>query len=519
MASLFLQTLGCPKNRVDSEIMLGGFLARGYELVQDAAQADVIVVNTCAFIGPAKEESIDTILELGRYKDPAHGRCETFVVAGCLTQRHGPELQREMPEVDHFVGTGGYAELPDLLAAHNLPRSRIPDPAYLHDADTLRTNSLPSYTAYVKISEGCDNKCQFCIIPKLRGAQRSRPIADIVREAQRLCEAGAVELNLVAQDLTAYGHDLPRRPRLHELLQALAQVDARWIRLHYAYPRDFPDALIDVIAREPKIAKYLDMPLQHSSDRLLLRMRRGRNSQFLRQLLSKLRAGVPDLVVRTSLIAGLPGETEAEFRELCDFVREQRFERLGVFEYSDEEGTGAFEMDQKVPAPTIRRRRRELMALQRKINREQNRELIGRQLEVLVEGPSPETEHLLVGRHAGQAPEIDGQVYINEGSAEIGALVQVRIQQAADYDLVGAIEGDAPVVAPRAKVRAQASRGRLRLRLGNRMPSARGARRRANTRADPAGRARTSRRAAGAFGLREPGHPAGSAVFQRLARP
>ena len=448
MSSLYLLTLGCPKNRVDSEIMLGGFLQKGYELVQDPAAAEVIVVNSCAFIGPAKEESIDAILDLGRYKDRAQGRCETFVVAGCLPQRYGAELQREMPEVDHFVGTGAYADLPDLLAAHAMPRANIPDPTFLHNSETPRVNSLPSYMAYLKISEGCDNQCQFCIIPKLRGAQRSRPIADIVREARDLAARGAIELNLVAQDLTAYGYDLPGRPRLHELLKALCEVDVRWLRLHYAYPRDFPDALIDVIAREPKIVKYLDMPLQHCSDRLLRRMKRGRDSRFLRGLLAELRAKIPGIVMRTSLIAGLPGETEAEFDELRAFVAEQRFERLGVFEYSDEEGTGAFDMDGKVPAKVIRRRRRELMAMQRKINREQNKALIGRTVEVLVEGASPETEHLLVGRHAGQAPEIDGQVYINAGEAKPGSLVQIRVEQTADYDLVGGIVDGLAVVAP-----------------------------------------------------------------------
>ena len=453
MSSLYLATLGCPKNRVDSEIMLGGFLAKGYELVGDPAQAEVIVVNTCAFIGPAKEESIDTIFDLSRYKEPGVGRCESLVVAGCLTQRYGPELAHDLPEVDHFVGTSGYADLADLLWAGTLPRSVIPDPEYLHNSSTVRTSSMPSYTAYVKVSEGCDNRCQFCIIPKLRGDQRSRPIDDVVREAQDLAERGAVELNLVAQDLTAYGHDLPGRPKLHELLSALSQVDVRWIRLHYAYPRDFPDALIDEIARQPKIVKYLDMPVQHCSDRLLLRMRRGRNSAFLRRLLARLRERVPEIVLRTSLIAGLPGETDEDFRMLCDFVREQRFERLGVFEYSDEEGTGAFEMDGKVPPAVIRKRRREIMAIQRKINREQNKTLLGKQLEVLVEGPSPETEHLLVGRHPGQAPEIDGQVYINRGTASAGALVTVCVEQVADYDLVGGIEDGSPVVSPRPAAR------------------------------------------------------------------
>jgi ribosomal protein S12 methylthiotransferase len=453
MSSLYLATLGCPKNRVDSEIMLGGFLQKGYELVGDPSQAEVIVVNTCAFIGPAKEESIDTIFEMARYKEPGVGRCGSLVVTGCLTQRYGPTLQSELPEVDHFVGTSGYADLADLLWAGTLPKSVIPDPDYLHDAKTVRKSSMPFYTAYVKVSEGCDNRCQFCIIPKLRGDQRSRSIDDIVREAQDHAEAGAVELNLIAQDLTAYGHDLPGRPRLHDLLGALAQVDVRWIRLHYAYPRDFPDALIDEIASQPKIVKYLDMPIQHCSDKLLRRMRRGRDSAFLRDLLARLRARVPGIVLRTSLIAGLPGETEDDFRMLCDFVKEQRFERLGVFEYSDEEGTGAYEMDGKVAPSTILKRRREIMAIQRKINREQNRALVGARLEVLVEGPSSESEYLLAGRHAGQAPEIDGQVYINRGESSVGALVTVEVEQAADYDLVGGIVDGDPYVAPKSVAR------------------------------------------------------------------
>jgi ribosomal protein S12 methylthiotransferase len=346
---------------------------------------------------------------------------------------------KELPEVDHFLGTGAYVQIGDLLAAEAAPRQVIPDPDYIHDARTPRINSLPGYTAYLKISEGCDNACAFCIIPTLRGAQRSRPVADIVAEAQRLAEQGAVELNLVAQDLTAYGHDLPGRPKLHELLRALCQVDVRWLRLHYAYPRVFPDELIDVMATEKKVARYLDMPVQHVSDKLLLSMRRGRDSRFLRELLAKLRERVPGLTLRTSLIAGLPGETEEDFELLKDFVKEQRFERLGVFQYSDEEGTAAYGFADKVPSPVIERRWRELMAIQQRINREQNRKRVGQRLEVLVEGPSEESEHLLVGRHEGQAPEIDGQVYINDGLAYPGELVTVEVTEAHDYDLVGRV--------------------------------------------------------------------------------
>ncbi|HZH04905.1 MAG TPA: 30S ribosomal protein S12 methylthiotransferase RimO [Myxococcaceae bacterium] len=447
-------TLGCPKNRVDSEVMLGTLLGRGYRLVDEPTDANVIVVNTCAFIGPAKQESVDSILELAEYKKS--GQCETLVVTGCLSQRYAPDLAQQMPEVDHFLGTSAYAQIGDLLAAEVSPRQVIPDPDYIHDAQTPRVNSLPKYTAYLKISEGCDNACAFCIIPTLRGGQRSRPIADVVAEAEKLASQGVAELNLVAQDLTAYGHDLPGKPKLHELLRALCRVNVRWIRLHYAYPRVFPDELVAVIASEPKIAKYLDMPVQHASDKLLMSMRRGRNSEFLKGLLAKLRERVPGIALRTSLIVGLPGETEEDFELLKTFVREQRFERLGVFQYSDEEGTAAFDYENKLPKKTIERRWREVMAIQKRINREQNKRLVGQRLEVLVEGASPESEHLLIGRHQGQAPEIDGQVYINDGFAYPGEFVTVEVTEAHDYDLVARVVerphvGMFPVVPARAE--------------------------------------------------------------------
>jgi ribosomal protein S12 methylthiotransferase len=440
---LYILTLGCSKNRVDSEVMLGSLTQRGYRLVPDPAEAEVIVVNTCAFIGAAKKESVDAILELAEEKKT--GRCETLVVTGCLTQRYGPELMRELPEVDHFLGTGSYAQIGDLLASHAAPRAVIPDPDYIHDATTARINSMPRHTAYLKVSEGCDNTCTFCIIPKLRGGMRSRPIADIVAEANRLAAAGAVEINLIGQDLTAYGYDLPDRPKLQHLLAALCR-DAsgiRWIRLHYAYPRDLPDALIETIATEAKVVKYLDMPLQHASDRVLRAMQRGRDKAFLVRLLERLRTGIEGLVLRTSMIVGFPGETEAEFNELVAFVREQRFDRLGVFEFSREEGTPSHRLPGQVPARTKTRRRRELMAVQRRISREKNQSLIGRQISVLVEGASSESEHLLAARTYGQAPEVDGITYINEGLAYPGDIVTVEITQVADYDLVGRIV-DAP---------------------------------------------------------------------------
>src|SRR5205814_862172 len=285
----------------------------GYRLVGEAKDAEVILINSCAFIGEAKQESIDAILEHARLKET--GRCKALVVAGCLTQRYADVLQHEMPEVDYFVGTSAYPRIASILKGER-DRAVIPDPDYIADSKTPRRNSMPHWTAYVKISEGCDNKCTFCIIPTLRGLQRSRPIADIVVEAHKLVAEGAVELNLVAQDLTAYGHDLPGKPKLHDLLQALRDVPARWIRLHYAYPRDFPDALIDALARQPNVARYLDMPLQHISDPVLRRMKRGRDSVWVRRLVRKVRERVPGLTFRTSFIAGFPGETEEQFQEI-----------------------------------------------------------------------------------------------------------------------------------------------------------------------------------------------------------
>jgi ribosomal protein S12 methylthiotransferase len=307
-------------------------------------------------------------------------------------------------------------------------------------------NSLPSHTAYLKIAEGCDNACAFCIIPQLRGPQRSRPVADIVAEAEGLARAGTVELSLVAQDLTAYGYDLAGKVRLHDLLPELCKVEGiRWIRLHYAYPRDFPDALVDVLAREPKIVKYLDMPVQHSSDRLLSSMRRGRDSTFLRELLAKLRARVPGIALRTALIVGLPGETEDDFEDLLSFVAEQRFERLGVFEYSREEGTLAATLPDQIPDAVKRERFDRVMELQRDIARDHAAAQIGRRIEVLVEGRAEETEHLLAGRNSQQAPDIDGLTYLNEFADGIspvaypGDLVTVEVTDAGDYDLVGRV--------------------------------------------------------------------------------
>jgi ribosomal protein S12 methylthiotransferase len=433
-----MHTLGCPKNRVDSEVMLGTLAEAGFRLVGEPERADVVVVNTCGFIESAKEESVDAIVELADLK--RNGRCKKLVVTGCLVQRHADELARALPEVDHFLGTGAYADVARIVSDAQARRLVVPDPEFVHSAATPRVNSLPSHTAYLKISEGCDNACAFCIIPKLRGAQRSRPVADVVAEAEALASQGTIELSLVAQDLTAYGMDLPGRPRLHALLRALARVEGiRWIRLHYAYPRDVPAALVETIADEPRIVKYLDMPLQHSSDRLLRTMRRGRDSLFLRQLLARLRARVPGIALRTSLIVGLPGETRRDFEGLVRFVEEERFERLGVFEFSPEEGTAAAEMPGQVPQEVKRARFERIMEIQQRISREHQRSMIGRRVEVLVEGRAEESEHLLAGRHAQQAPEIDGLTYVNDGVAYPGEIVTVEVTDASDYDLVGRV--------------------------------------------------------------------------------
>ena len=436
--TMYLLSLGCPKNRVDSEVMLGTLLDKGYRLVEKAEDAEVVVINSCAFIGEAKQESIDAILEHAQLKET--GRCKALVVAGCLTQRYAEVLQNEMPEVDYFVGTSAYPRIAEIIRGER-DRAVVPDPDYVHNSQTPRRNSMPRYTSYVKISEGCDNACTFCIIPTLRGAQRSRPIDDIVIEAHRMVEQGAVELNLVAQDLTAYGHDLPGRPKLWELLRALKDVKARWIRLHYAYPREFPDQLIETIAEQPNMARYLDMPLQHIADPVLRRMKRGRDAAWVKKLCAKLRERIPGLVFRSSFIVGFPGETESDFQELCDFVEEQRFERVGVFQFSREEGTPSFDLDGQLPQRVKAARQKKLLGIQRKISKAHQASLVGRTLEVLVEGVSEETDLLLEGRWMGQAPEIDGKVYVNRGEAGPGQIVQVEIEQAGDYDLVGGIVG------------------------------------------------------------------------------
>jgi ribosomal protein S12 methylthiotransferase len=442
-------SLGCPKNRVDTEVMLGHTADAGWDVVADPASAEVIVINTCGFIGEAKQESIDAILEMGRWK--ASGSCRRLVVAGCLTQRYPTELADELPEVDHFLGTDEVALVADAIAGRS-DRLRVAEtPRFLYDDLAPRRPSMALHTAYVKIAEGCDRPCAFCIIPKLRGPQRSRTSDSVVREAEDLVARGARELCLVAQDLTTYGRDLPdgrseEGPNLERLLARLAKVKGvRWIRLHYAYPSAVTDGLLRVMAAEPSVAKYLDVPIQHVDDGVLKSMRRGHGSRLVRELVERVRTQVPGATIRSTFIVGHPGETEAAFGKLCDFVREAELDRVGVFAYSREEGTVAALLPKRVPAKEMEARRRELLRIQRQVSRKKMKALRGKEIEVLVEGPSDESEYLLMGRHEGQAPEIDGQVYLSlaEGpTPAAGAFVRARVTNSAEYDLA------AEVIAP-----------------------------------------------------------------------
>ena len=431
-------SLGCPKNRVDSEVMLGVARNKGYTHVDDASFAEVIVVNTCGFIGEAKKESIDAILEMAGLK--ADGSCKRLVVAGCLSQRHPDELAKEMPEVDHFLGSSDMLKLGQVLDGA-AERMLVGNPAdWVIRAGDPRTISTPGGSAYVKIAEGCNRTCSFCVIPEMRGKQRSRPIADVVTEVTRLVAAGVREINLISQDTIAYGRDLPKeaRPDLAELARAVADVPGlHWARLFYLYPEALTEELIDLLASHPRIVPYVDMPLQHAADAMLKRMRRGHGGERLRQVVTRLKTRIPNLTFRTAFIVGHPGETEEEFEELCEFVKWAEFDRVGVFRYSDEPSCQSFELDAKVPKRVAESRYKKLMKLQRSIAHAKNERLVGQEVEVLVEGTSDEHEYVMMGRHAGQAPDIDGQVYLSGGEVRPGEIRRVQITQASDYDLVG----------------------------------------------------------------------------------
>jgi len=432
--------LGCPKNLVDSEVMMGALVARGHELTHLPEEADALVVNTCSFIDPAKEESVNTILEMAKYKET--GRARKLVVAGCLVERYGAQIREQMPEVDALIGTN---ELDRIIAVcEDQPcQSESPEPYLYHDL-TPRVLSTPKHYAYVKIAEGCDHPCTFCVIPQYRGRFRSRRFESLVSECTRLFERGIREINLVGQDTTSYGEDLGLRDGLAHLLERLARIEtpqAKWIRFLYAYPNRVTTRLIETLAEHAALVKYIDMPLQHASPAVLKRMKRGASGDIFLRLLEKIRRTVPGVAIRTSMIVGFPGETEADFELLCQFVREAQFDRLGVFSYSDEDTSAAYHLDGKVDARTIYNRKRRLLAVQRKVARAKNRALAGQEVTVLVEGPSPETELLWVARMATQAPEIDGVTLINDFQGEplaAGQMRRLRITETHVYDVVGA---------------------------------------------------------------------------------
>jgi ribosomal protein S12 methylthiotransferase len=427
-ASVFFRSLGCPKNQLDSEVMLAGLALDDFVVAERLEDADVAIVNTCSFIESAREESVEAILEVAALRET--GRLRALLVTGCMPQRYGDELARELPEVDAFIGTSEYPRAPAILddvLAGRVPRGGIyveARRAHLYDHTTPRLLIGGGHSAYVKTSEGCDRTCAFCAIPGIRGRFQSRTLESLVAEAEALAAQGVLELNLVAQDQTSWGKDLPGRPRLPELLRALDRVRGlRWIRVLYLYPTAVTDELIEVLAGAERVLPYVDVPLQHASDRVLRAMRRGTSAQRQRRLVERLRAGIPDLTLRTTFIVGFPGERESDFEALLDFVREARFDRVGVFRYSDEEGTAAFALPGKVPRAVARERHRRLLGLQAGIMAETLAAWVGREAELLVDRAGP---HGAEARLPSQAPEIDGGVVLR-GPARPGEWVRARI--------------------------------------------------------------------------------------------
>ncbi|HEX3561032.1 MAG TPA: 30S ribosomal protein S12 methylthiotransferase RimO [Pyrinomonadaceae bacterium] len=441
-------SLGCPKNLVDSEVMMGQLQQKGYEITSDASEAETLVVNTCGFIDAAKKESIDAILEAVRMK--SEGKCRRLVVAGCLVERYREELRAEIPEVDAFIGTSQIGDITNAaderVNARQLPVLPLGNQTatYLYDESTPRVLATPGHYAFVKIAEGCDRPCAFCFIPQMRGHFRSRRFGSVVAEARQLTEAGVKEIILVAQDSSRYGEDLGEGDALAALMRELCRLDrVEWVRVMYTYPTHISDAFLDVLAEEPKAVKYLDMPLQHASQNVLKLMKRGGNRESLERLIGRVRERVPGLAVRTTFITGFPGETEEDFEELLAFIRNVEFDRVGVFTYSDEEGTPAFDLPGKVDPKVAGRRRARLMREQSRISLRRNRARVGETVRVLFEGASGETDLLWQGRTESQAPDIDGCVLINDApegcNPEPGDFVNVEITEAQEYDLVGRI--------------------------------------------------------------------------------
>ena len=432
-------SLGCPKNLVDTEVMMGQLTSAGHELTPHPSDADVIVVNTCSFIDPAKQESVDTILEMAEYKKT--GRAQRLIVAGCLVERYRADIQKNMPEVDAVIGTNELERITALC--EGVESAPNPFEPYLYHDGTPRVLATPNHFAYIKIAEGCDHPCTFCVIPQYRGKFRSRRFESVINEATRLFSQGVREINLIGQDTTCYGEDLGMKDGLAALLARLAQIEtpsAKWVRFLYCYPNKVTQRLLDTIAEHDALVKYIDMPLQHASAPVLKRMKRGANGDIFLKLIERIRRTIPGVAIRTSMIVGFPGETDQDFETLCQFVEAAKFDRLGVFSYSDEDTSASFALDAKVDARTIYQRKRRLMALQRKISRASNRALVGKEFPVLVEGPSAESDVVWQARLSTQAPEIDGVCYISdpgESPLNAGEIRTMRITRAHDYDLTG----------------------------------------------------------------------------------
>ena len=437
-----LISLGCAKNLVDSEVMLGELERRGHRIVNRVDEAETVIVNTCGFIEEARQESIDAILEVARAKADGGKR---LLVAGCMVNRYGPELQREIPEIDGFIGLDDLRRVGDLVAIGGA--APPPSPSHLVFDHTAPRKLTTRGYAYLKVAEGCDNPCTFCAIPLWRGRFRSRPVADLAAEARRLEQQGVRELCLIAQDTTRYGEDLGlKRDGMRRLVEGLlAATELPWIRFLYAYPTTLDDGLLRLMAAEERFLPYLDIPLQHSHPRILRAMRRGGSAEAYLRLLQRARELVPGIFLRSTFIVGFPGERREQFEHLAQFVERARFDHLGAFVYSAEEGTPAAELGARVPAATARARHQRLLEAQRPIALASRQRLVGRRLEVLVEGVCAESEHLLEGRHRGQAPEIDGRVLINDGTAPAGSIVDVEITDAWPDDVVGRVVGPSGV--------------------------------------------------------------------------
>ena len=430
-------SLGCAKNLVDTEIMLGILRDNGITITPNPADADILIINTCAFIASAKEESITTILNFAEYK--VDGKCQSLIVAGCLGQRYRQELLDEMPEIDAIVGTSAWHRIMEAVE-ETLSGRRvilIGENEVIYSAKTPRLLTTPDYTAYVKIAEGCNHRCAFCAIPLIRGKQISRQIEDIRAEVERLAENGVKEVNLIAQDTTNYGRDIYGEPKLCDLLRELVKVEKiHWIRIMYSYPQNFTDELIDLIASEPKICNYVDLPLQHADDAVLKRMHRPDTKASIEKLLNKIREKIPGVSIRSTFMVGYPGETDGEFQTLKNFIEEQRLDKVGVFVYSPEEGTAAYEMDEQIDEGTAQERYHELMSIQSLISQEINESLEGKEFEVLVEGRDMEVSDVVAGRSYREAPEVDGQIYIeNDLRSKAGDIIRVKVLAGFVYDL------------------------------------------------------------------------------------